>query len=186
MASLAASLLLGCNVELPADPISADDAPRVLAEQICDQIYECGCEQQMMAFANEAECVALKQADIEDALNEAASEGRSWSPQCAGELAKIWTKWGCLGPVAARAEARYIARACELTHGEKAVGEQCYHNDFGDECSPGLACVDGACIESPTFPVPTIPPTSFATAGPCPRRAKTAATPATAGPIPTA
>lgn len=147
------TLLLGCNIELPADPIPADEAQQTLATQICEQLYTCGCTQTEF-YVDEADCIAQKKVDIGNAMDEVAAQGGSWSPQCAGELARVWSKWGCLGPVAAKIEAELIARTCELTHGEKEIGEQCSHGFFGDECSPGLACVDGMCRESPTFPVP--------------------------------
>ena len=146
------ALVLGCN-ERPADPIPADEAPQVLAEQICEQMFSCACDN-TGSYTNEAECVTEKSAEIAELMDEFANDGRSWSPQCAGELARVWSKWGCLGNAAALAEASHIARTCELTHGTKLVGEECYHNDFGDECSPDLACIDGMCRDAPTFPVP--------------------------------
>lgn len=150
---LLAPLALGCNIDKPADPIPADEAPQRLAEQICAQLFECDCNN-AGDYASEAECVTQKALDIGNAMDEVAAMGGSWSPQCAGELAQAWSEWGCLGDVAAQAEATFIIRACELTHGELPLGSSCYHGSFGDECSPGLACVDGSCREAPTFPVP--------------------------------
>ncbi|WP_146155190.1 hypothetical protein [Enhygromyxa salina] len=161
-AGVATLTLLGCKPpggdgdegdgDEPATPIELDDAPALLAEQVCAQLFACSCPS-AVGYEDEAECVATKTAEIEVMIDPIIGTGGTWSAECAGELAQTWSQWACLGPTSASREASYSSRTCPIVKGTLALGADCSVSGLGDNCQPGLACIDQVCVESPTFPI---------------------------------
>lgn len=156
---LGVMFLLGCQPiaeeeeDLPATPIAVDDAPRALAEQICGDLFSCECPGSA-GYADEAACIEQQTAQIQLDLDALLDGGGSWNDQCAGELAKTWSKWECLGSQTANHQSPYDPRVCPVVKGNLGLGADCWTMNLGDNCREGLACIDQICIESPTFPVP--------------------------------
>lgn len=158
---LGVMFLLGCQPitadpdeedDLPAVPIAEEDAARVIAEQICANLFACEC-QVSVTFADEAACVEQQTASIEVELD-AVVDGGSWNAECAGQLVKTWSKWDCYGWGTAMHESSYDPRVCPIIKGNKGPGAECWAMNYGDDCREGLSCIDQICIDSPTFPVP--------------------------------
>jgi hypothetical protein len=150
---LVVASLLGCKTadeqEQPS-PVTADEAAGVFARQICASLYTCACAPE---FASEDECVDQLSAQYQARIDELLGWGVSWNADCAGQMVASWSKWQCLGPNQARAEALYDARVCPIVKGALEDGFECSPFSIGDECSAGSVCVSGICVAT-QVPVP--------------------------------
>jgi hypothetical protein len=143
----------GKDEDKPASPIAADDAPAVLAEQMCAQLFACGCPA-TGGYADEAECIDFVKVEIQNAIDLVVDDGGSWNAECAGELAKAMSEWECLGPTMASRESSFNVRSCPILKGTLGLGNECWQESLGDNCQEGLACIDNICVEALTLPVP--------------------------------
>jgi Dickkopf N-terminal cysteine-rich region len=136
----------------PATPIESDDAPDVLAKQICAQVFACECPN-TLDYTDEAACVAAVTGELAGQIDPVLDAGGSWDPECAGQMAKALADWECLGQNTAAREATFSPLTCPVLKGVLGAGNSCNRSVLGDDCQAGLACISGTCIPTPTLPL---------------------------------
>jgi hypothetical protein len=136
----------------PATPIEADEAAEVLAQQICAQMFTCECPNN--DYVDEADCVASVSAELAAIIDPTLAAGGSWDAECAGNMAKAMRDWECLGPDLAAATSSFSPLICPILKGNVGLNGECGRSSLGDDCQPGLLCLNQTCIEEPTLPVP--------------------------------
>jgi hypothetical protein len=128
---------------------STDSAMEIIEAAVarsCGQFVECGCGELDGAWYTSLEgCIAQEQPQMQGVIDFGAEAGLTFDPECFEARFDRYYRlacesdWSAAGP---RVE-------CNLHYGTVSLGETCtrYDNAEGDDCTRGLHCWSGVCVE---------------------------------------
>lgn len=156
----------GADDEIEAQPVEAEQFAAEAAATVCAQLFSCSCGDNLstepvepLPWADEAACVAEKQPEFQQLLDDLLASGGTFSPECGGEFIAGFERLRCDSAYdyVAGGGSYYSGWRCPLVVHEQPVGATCVVDYVGRnfDCGLGKVCSSETqtCVEIGPLPV---------------------------------